>query len=75
MEKNLSFNEKNCIYIRIAEKRILHKWLTLSQQILPMLEEGTTMKKVQELSKNINDVAFDQYLNEVLRPLIQMKLQ
>lgn len=24
VEHNLSFNEKNCIYIRIAEKRILH---------------------------------------------------
>lgn len=46
VEHNLSFNEKNCIHIRIAEKRILHKWLTLSQQILPMLEDGITMKKV-----------------------------
>lgn len=30
-EHNLGFNEKNCMWIRIAEKRILHKWLNLSQ--------------------------------------------
>jgi len=45
-ERNLSYNEKNCIWIKIAEKRILHKWLDLSQKILPMLEEGITIKKI-----------------------------
>jgi hypothetical protein len=74
-EHHLSYNEKNCIYLRIAEKRILTKWLDLSQKILPMLEDGVTMKQVQEMSRNINDVAFDQYYNEVLKFLITTKLK
>jgi len=29
-EHHLSFNEKNCMMIRIGEKVILHKWLDYS---------------------------------------------
>jgi len=36
-EKNLSYNERNCLLYRIGEKKILHFLLSAAEQIIPLI--------------------------------------
>ena len=45
----LSFNEKNCINLRIGEKVILHSMIELAEKCIPLLQDNMTLKKVRTI--------------------------
>lgn len=70
-EGNLSTNERNCIRIRVGEKQILAKWMMLTEKILPLLDDKITFQQAEELASQTDDIAFQQYFQNVITPLLK----
>lgn len=68
---HLSTNERNCIRIRLGEKQILAKWMELTEKILPLLDDKITFQEAEALASETDDIAFQQYFQQVITPLLK----
>jgi len=57
-ERFMTYKERCCCVVRVADKRVLHMWLHLAQQILPLLEDGLSLNQVKEMALKINNPTF-----------------
>lgn len=48
-DHHLSVNERNCIKLRSGEKRILHFMIDSAQKVLPLLEDGVSLKDARDI--------------------------
>lgn len=54
--KDLTFNERNCVLYRYGEKKILSKLLLYCDMILPLLDmDFKTARKIVEKSRELDD--------------------
>ena len=51
----LTYSQENCYKYRIGEKALIHYFIDTAQSLLPLFEEGITLKKAKEVAFNNPD--------------------
>ena len=69
--KNISFNQKNCLLLIMSEKSVINYYIYFCEYCLEKLKYKNRKQLLNELSININDFQFEFYLQEALLKLIK----